>query len=179
MTQSDDFGKAIAFAWWPIFKMVSFLEYLIVFRAVFRTQQLEMIFRMDFDMFFGISIFDPKWWFCKGYSLCMMAVFQNGLISRIFSVFGADFCTQQLEMLCRMDFDMFLGILIFDPKWWFCKGYSLCMMADFQNGLISRIFSVFWSGFLHTTTRNDFQNGFWHVFWNFNFWPKVVILQRL
>ena len=22
-------------------------------------------------------------------------------------------------------------------------GYSLCMMADFQNGLISRIFSVF------------------------------------
>ena len=26
-------------------------------------------------------------------------------------------------------------------------GYSLCMMADFQNGLISRICSVFWSGF--------------------------------
>ena len=34
-------------------------------------------------------------------------------------------------------------------------GYSLCMMADFQNGLISRIFSVFWSGFLHKTTVND------------------------
>ena len=30
-----------------------------------------------------------------------------------------------------------------------------CMMADFQNALISRIFSVFWSGFLHRTTRND------------------------
>ena len=30
LTQSDDFGKAIAFAWrpfLPIFKMVSFLEY--------------------------------------------------------------------------------------------------------------------------------------------------------
>ena len=26
-------------------------------------------------------------------------------------------------------------------------GYSLCMMADFENGLISRIFSVFWTGF--------------------------------
>ena len=26
-------------------------------------------------------------------------------------------------------------------------GYSLCMMADFQNGLISRIFSVFLKGF--------------------------------
>ena len=38
---------------------------------------------------------------------------------------------------------MFFGILIFDPKRRFCKGYRLCMMGDFQNGLISRIFSVF------------------------------------
>ena len=96
MTQSDDFAKAIGFAWWPIFKMVSFLEYLVFF--------------------------------------------------------GAVFCTELLEITCRMDFDMFFGILIFDPKWRFCKGYRLCMMADFQNGLISRIFSVFWSGFLHRTT---------------------------
>ena len=48
-----------------------------------------------------------------------------------------------------MDFDMFFGILIFDPKWGFC------MMADFQNGLISRIFGLFSSGFLHRTTVND------------------------
>ena len=34
-------------------------------------------------------------------------------------------------------------------------GYSHCMMADFQNGLISRIFGVFWSGFLLRTTVND------------------------
>ena len=34
-------------------------------------------------------------------------------------------------------------------------GYSLGMMADFQNVLISRIFSVFFSGFLHRTTLND------------------------
>ena len=34
-------------------------------------------------------------------------------------------------------------------------GYSLCMMADSQNGLISRIFGVFWSRFLHRTTLND------------------------
>ena len=34
-------------------------------------------------------------------------------------------------------------------------GYSLSMMTYFQNGLISRIFSVFWSGFLHRTTVND------------------------
>ena len=34
--------------------------------------------------------------------------------------------------------------------------YNLCMMAGFQNGLISLIFGVFSSGFLHTTTLNDF-----------------------
>ena len=55
-----------------------------------------MICRMDFDMFFGILIFEPKSGFCMGYSLCMMADFQNALISRIFGVFGAVFCTEQL-----------------------------------------------------------------------------------
>ena len=58
-------------------------------------------------------------------------------------------------MICRMDFDKFFGILIFDPKRGFCMGYSLCMIADFQNGPISRIFSASWSGFFHKTTVND------------------------
>ena len=39
-------------------------------------------------------------------------------------------------------------------------GYSLCMMGDIENALISRIFGVFWSGFLHRTTLNDLKNGF-------------------
>ena len=64
-------------------------------------------------------------------------------------------------MICRIDFAMFFGILtfepvlIFEPNGGFCMGYSLCIMADFQNALISRIFGVFWSGFLHRTTVND------------------------
>ena len=37
--------------------MVSFLEYLVFFGAVFCTEQLEMICRMD--KFFGILIIDP------------------------------------------------------------------------------------------------------------------------
>ena len=53
------------------------------------------------------------------------------------------------------------------------------MMADFQNGLISRIFGVFWSGFLHGRTLNDLSNGFEHVFWNFNFLFKTRILNGL
>ena len=33
-------------------------------------------------------------------------------------------------------------------------GYRLCVLADFQNGLISRIFGLFSSDFLHGTTVN-------------------------
>ena len=45
---------------WLIFKMLSFLEYLAFFGAVFYTEQLKMICTMDFDMFFGILNFEPK-----------------------------------------------------------------------------------------------------------------------
>ena len=58
-------------------------------------------------------------------------------------------------MIFRMDFDMFFGILIFEPNCGFCMGHSLYMMGDFQNALISRRFRVFASGFLHRTTVND------------------------
>ena len=39
-------------------------------------------------------------------------------------------------------------------------GYNLCMMGDFQNGPIFRIFSVFCGGFLYQTSLKDLQNGF-------------------
>ena len=58
-------------------------------------------------------------------------------------------------MICRMDLDMCFGILVFEPKSGFCMGYSLCMIADFKNSLISRIFGVFRSGFLQGTTVSD------------------------
>ena len=89
-----------------------------------------------------------------GYSLCMMADFPNGLISRIFSVFWSGFVLRTTLNDLETLFDMFFGILTFDPKWGFCMGYSLCRMADFQNGLISRIFSVFLSGFF---AQNNFK----------------------
>ena len=40
--------------------MVSFVGYLVFYGAVFCRQQMQMIFRMDFDMFFGILNLDPK-----------------------------------------------------------------------------------------------------------------------
>ena len=79
---------------------------------------------------------------------CMMTDFQKALISQYLVFFGAVFCTEQLEIICRMDFDMFFGILILSQSEDFVWPIAFaCMMADFQNALISGIFSVFWSGF--------------------------------
>ena len=47
---------------------------------------------------------------------------------------------------------MFFGGAILEPNRPFWQGYILCKMADFQNGVISGIFGVYSSGFLHTTT---------------------------
>ena len=187
MTQTDHVAKAIAFAWatafvrWPIFKMVSFLEYVVFFGALFANNC-----NILGESFLAFLIFDPYWQSLTclrlGYSLYKMADFQNCLISGILGVFGGVFCTEQLQRSCRIVFGMFLAFLIFDQNWSCCKGYRLCMdyslckMADFQNGLISRIFRVFWSGFfLHRTTLVFLWNSFWHVFGIFNIWPKLTI----
>ena len=45
-------------------------------------------------------------------------------------------------------------------------GYSLCMMADFKNGIISQIFSVCWSSFLRRITRNGPLYRVFIVFWS-------------
>ena len=44
-------AKAIDFARWQIFNIVSFLGYLVFFRAVFCTELLQFEYRMDFEMF--------------------------------------------------------------------------------------------------------------------------------
>ena len=57
LAQSEYFAKAIAhakaidFARLPIFNIVSFLEYLKFFRAVFCTELHQCEYRIDFDMF--------------------------------------------------------------------------------------------------------------------------------
>ena len=51
--------------------------------------------------------------------------------------FAAVFCTEQLKIICRIDFDIFFVILISDLKSKFFMGYRIGMMADFQNGLTS------------------------------------------
>ena len=50
-------------------------------------------------------------------------------------------------MICKMHFDMFFWNFAFCLKKGFCRGYKLCMTAEFQNVLISRIFGAFSSVF--------------------------------
>ena len=95
--------------------MVSFLEYLVFFEAVFCTEQLEMICRMDFDNFFGTLSFDPED-FAKAVAFAEWAIFKMVSFLEYLVFFEAVFCLEQVAMICRMDFDMFFGILIFDQK---------------------------------------------------------------
>ena len=44
-------AKAIDFARWPIFNMVSFLEYLVFFRAVSSKKLLQCEYRIDFGIY--------------------------------------------------------------------------------------------------------------------------------
>ena len=61
------YSWAIAFATWLIFKIFSFLEYLVLFRAVFCTEQLLCSCRIVFRMFLTFLIFGPN--FAKVVSL--------------------------------------------------------------------------------------------------------------
>ena len=53
-----------------------------------------MCLRVFYRMFLVFLIFEPNWPFCKGHSLCIVAIFanfQNGLIFRILAVFWSRF----------------------------------------------------------------------------------------
>ena len=103
--------------------------------------------------FHAFLIFDPKWRFCKVYSLRVVAIFgnfQNALIFPILDVFGAVSCMEHLQCVVETFLACFYAFLIFDPKWRFCKVYSVCLLAifgNFQNALIFPILAVFWSFF--------------------------------
>ena len=128
-------------------------------------------------MFLAFLFFDPNWPFCKGYSLCIVAIFanfQNGLISQILAAFWSRFWHKTSLMCLQSLFSFFFAFLIFDPNWPFCKKSSLCIVAIFAT-----ILAVFWSRFLHNTTVMCFYSCFSHAFRNFNFWPKLTTLQRL
>ena len=63
-------------------------------------------------------------------------------------------CFRQFKFLAQIEF--FTKAIAHGPR----KGYSLCKMADFQNRLISGIFVVFSSGFMHRVFLIRLQNRF-------------------
>ena len=137
---------------------------MVFFRAVCCTKQLYCSCRMVFRMFLAFLIFDPNWPICKGFARAIVfarwPIFQTCVISLIFNWYFLEsfFGTEQLYCSYRMVFRMFFAFLSFDPNWRFCKRYSLCMVYSFckvansQTCLISPMFGVFSSHFLHRTT---------------------------
>ena len=112
-----------------------------------------------------------------GYSLFKVGDFQNFLISRIFGVlFERFFAQNNSNVLVECFFACFWHFSFLAQTDHFAKaicslyvGYSLCKMADFQNTLICRMFSVVLSGSLDRIIVMFLQNGFLHVFGIFNF----------
>ena len=98
-----------------------------------------------------------------------MADFENRLISGIFVVFFERFFAQNIpNKLAELILTCFRHFKFLDQIEYFAKaiahgpwkGYSFCKMADFQNRLISGIFVVFSSGFMHRVFLIRLQNRF-------------------
>lgn len=99
--------KAIVVSKWPPGRF---------FWAVFFCiEQLHWGWRVVFATFFAISIFDPNWLFCKGYSFWMVANFvnfQNSLIFRILIVFPSRFFHRKAALGLKSRFWHFFWNLV-------------------------------------------------------------------
>ena len=76
---------------WRIFKMLSYLDYLVFLQAVFSKEQLYAFRRIIFSMFLRKKKLKITCPFCMGYRLTKMEDLQNALISRLFGVFAGGF----------------------------------------------------------------------------------------
>ena len=85
------FPWAIDLPKWRIFKMLSYLDYLLFWQAVFCTEQLYAFRRIIFSMFLRKKKLKITCPFCMGYRLTKMEDLQNALISRLFGVFARGF----------------------------------------------------------------------------------------
>ena len=152
----------------------------------FAHNKSDVLVQIVFRTFLAFLIFDLKWPFSKGYSLCVVANFghfQNALIFWILVVFWSSFFAHnKSNVLVRWFFTPFSHFQFLTQTDHFAKAiYSLCVVANFghfENALIFWILGVFWSRFLHTTNRKCSYERFSHPFGIFNFWLETSILQR-
>ena len=121
----------IWFPRWPTFKIVWFLQYLVILQAVFPTKDFKIICWRIFGMFLWILIVDPKWWFCKDYNLGIAfprwPTFKMVWFLQYLVFSRAVFSTKYFKIICWIIFRMIFWISIVDLNRLFCKGYSLCI----------------------------------------------------
>ena len=91
---------------WRIFKMLSYLDYLVFWDAGFCREQLPAFCRIIFSMFLRKKKLKITGSFCMGYRLTKMEDLQNALISRLFGVFARGFLQKQLYGFPRIIFSM-------------------------------------------------------------------------
>ena len=145
----------IAFARWPIFKIVSFQEYFLFLQAAFVTEQLLCSRRVGFDMFFAFLIFDLNWEFCKGYSLCM-----------------------GFRLLHRLFFEKcpIFKIAEFSNIWWFFKCFS---GQKNTSVLVELILACFWHFQFRTPTEHFAKSITFAWAIAFERWPILKIVLYL
>ena len=160
-----DSAWAIGFPRWPIFKLVSFLQYLVFFRADFCTEQLYCACRMVFRMFFAFLIFDPNWPFCKGYSLCEMADFHFNSFQWFFACFW--------HFLFLTQIDNFAKGIIFASAIAFARWPIFKIVSFLQYLVFFR--AVFCTEQLYCSCRMVFCMFLAY----FNFWSKLTIFQGI
>ena len=104
MAQSEDFAKAIAFAWWPflaIFKMLSFFEYYLFFLTRFLHRTTGMCCRNFFIRFFlHFPFLTQNEDFARAIAFAwwpLLAIFKMLSCFESEPFLGAVFCIEQLQ----------------------------------------------------------------------------------
>ena len=106
---------------------------------------------------------------CKGYSLCKIVSLVKNL--KFKKTCKKRFFNHVRVVLCKKTIEKTPNVREV-RRFWKSAIYSPCMMADFENRLISRTFGVSSIGFLHRTSLTSSKNGFLHVFLNVEFLTK-------
>ena len=96
LTQNDHFPWAIAFAWWPTFKMVSFHEYFVFFKAVFAQNNSKWFLERILTCFLEIELLTEIDHFPWAIAFPWWPIFKMVSFLQYFEFSGAVFCTEQL-----------------------------------------------------------------------------------
>ena len=145
--------------------MITIMQYLVFFHAVFCTEQLYWFPRIMFSMFLRKKKLKITCPFCMGYRLTKMDHFQNAVISRIFGVFARGFLHRTTLFIPQNRFQHVFAKKKVENILHILHGLQAYQDGRFsKNALISRLFNVFPCGFLHRITLFISQTHFQHVF---------------